>query len=136
MDHFLRSRIDAGKFFPSEVLLQNDILLKFHRLYCSSIRQCVRYCDTASYCTLIHILIHMPYTSFVDTASEGARSYCPAAFPMAAFNTDVVEMIDCASCFRDDPYFSTIGCADTCSWGENQACLLWLLIPHPQFRIK
>ena len=58
------------------------------------------------------------------------------AFPTAAFDTDVVEMLDCTWCLFVDPYFSTIGCLDTCSWGKNQACLLWLLIPHPQFRIK
>ena len=27
----------------------------------------------ASYCVLIHTLIHMPCTSFVDTASEGSN---------------------------------------------------------------
>ena len=93
-------------------------------------------CDTASYYMLIHTLIHISYTSFVDSASEGARSYYPAAFPIAAFKADVVEMLDCARCFRADPYFSTVECVDKWSWGENEACLLWLLTPHPQFRIK
>ena len=93
-------------------------------------------CDTASYYMLIHTLIHISYTSFVDSASEGARSYYPAAFPIAAFKADVVEMLDCARCFRADPYFSTVECADKWSWGENEACLLSSLIPHPQFRIK
>jgi len=93
-------------------------------------------CDTASYHMLIHTLIHISYTSFVDSASEGARSYYPAAFPIAAFKADVVEMLDCARCFRADPYFSTVECVDKWSWDENKACLLSSLIPHPQFRIK
>lgn len=64
---------------------------------------------------LIHMFTHMPYTSFVDSASEGARAYYPAAFPIAAFKADVVEMLDCARCFCAAPYFSTIECVDTWS---------------------
>jgi hypothetical protein len=75
---------------------------------------------------------HLLWTARV----RGARSYYPAAFPIAAFKADVVEMLDCARCFRADPYFSTVECVDKWLWGENEACLLWLLIPHPQFRIK
>ena len=63
-------------------------------------------------------------------------SCSPPAFPIEVFNTDVVEMIDCTRYLFSDPYFSTIGCVYKCSWGKNQACLLWLLIPYPQFRIK
>jgi hypothetical protein len=73
MDHFLLPTTGTGKFFPCEVLLQHDILLKFHRLYCSPIRQCVRRCDTASYYMLIHTLIHISYTSFVDSANEEGK---------------------------------------------------------------
>jgi hypothetical protein len=58
------------------------------------------------------------------------------ALPAAAFKDDVVEMLDYARCFCSNPYFSTVGGVDKWSWGKNEACLLWLLIPHPQFRIK
>lgn len=85
---------------------------------------------------LIHTLIHISYTSFVDSASEGARSYYPAAFPIAAFKADVVEMLDCTMCLRADPYFSAVGGGGKCSRGENESCLLWLRMPHPQFLIK
>lgn len=68
--------------------------------------------------------------------TRGAMSQDLSALPAAAFTANVVEMLDCARCLFIDPYFSTAGCADKCSWGKNRACLLWLLIPHPQFRIK
>ena len=68
--------------------------------------------DAASHYMLIHTLIHISYTSFVDSASEGARSYYPAAFPIAAFKADVVETLDCARCLVADPYFSTIEWVD------------------------
>ncbi len=85
---------------------------------------------------LIHMFTHMPYTSFVDSATEGARSNYPAAFPHAAFKVAIIEMLDCAWCFCADPYFSTVERVDTWLWAENEACLLWLLIPHPQLRFK
>jgi hypothetical protein len=65
--------------------------------------------------------------------TRGEMSQDLSALPAAAFTANVVEMLDCARCLFVDPYFSTIGCADMCSWGKNRACLLWLLIPHPQF---
>ena len=66
--------------------------------------------------------------------ARGARSYYPAAFPIVVSKADVVEMLDCARCLFVDPYFSSVWYVDKWSWGENEACLLWLLIPHPQFR--
>jgi hypothetical protein len=71
--------------FPSDVPLKSYIPVKLHSLCCLSIGQCARCCGTAWYWSLIHMIIHKRYTSFVDTESEGAdvlphcrRSLCGA----------------------------------------------------------
>ena len=63
-------------------------------------------------------------------------SYSSPTLPIAVFSTDVVEMLDYAWHLSDAPYFSIIARVGKCSWRENRACLLWLLIRHPQFHIK
>src|SRR4249920_3734454 len=58
--------------FPYDFLLKSCIPVKLHRWCCLSIGQCVRCCGTAWYWSLIHMIIHKPYTPFVDTESGGA----------------------------------------------------------------
>ena len=71
--------------FLSGFLLTRCILVKLHSLCCVSIGQCVRSCGTAWYWSLIHMIVHKAYTSFVDTESgdpdvmlHDRRSLCGA----------------------------------------------------------
>src|SRR5205085_11825020 len=64
--------------YSNEAVLRNCIISKLLLLCCLSIGQCVRCCDTACYCVLIHTFIPMPYTSFVDM---WVRKKCPILTP-------------------------------------------------------